>query len=463
MPIEHLEQEIEEQVPNPDIKNTVLDDDNILPLILKLSFPIMIGSLIDALYNTIDSIFVGRFVGRDALAALTINNTIQITLMAIGATLSVGTGVVISQALGAKKYKIVNEALLNGLVAAFFCTIIWSWSMLFNLDNILLFIGSAQSFLVHTRDYASIILWVSFVPVMNGVMSAVLRAKGYANLSMWVLAIGAVMNIILDSLFIVVFGWGVKGAALATVFSQMIVSVFSFVFIVQKYQFHFKDFFRNRINFPLMGEICLIGLAPGVRLATFTLMSFIVNKTLQGYGVQALAAYGIVNRIVNLAFMPIFGCNLGSQPVIAFNYGARRFDRIMEATKVSIAIVTLIGAFATALFLWSPHWLFSLFTSDVGTVDQSIEAMRIMGVFFVIFGMQMVIAGFTQSTGFVRLSLFLALSRPLMNIIGFLIFPPVFGLQGVWYTYPFADIVNSIFALAVLYWIKPRLKKELMS
>lgn len=462
MPNEDLELEIEGGIKeNASLKDSVLDDDRVYPLILKLSFPMMIGSLIDALYNTVDSIFVGRYVGPEAIAALTINNTIQLTLMAIGATISVGTGVVISRSLGAKQYHRVKEGLISGLSIAFLFSIASAWSLLYNLDNILLFIGSAQSFLSYTREYGSVILWAAFVPVMNGVMSAALRAKGHSNLSMWVLAIGAILNIFLDALFIIYFGWGVRGAALATVFSQIVVSILSFNFIRKKYAIRLRDFIQTPMNLATVGEITLIGLAPGVRQATFSLMNFVANKTLQGYGVEALAAFGIVNRIVNLAFMPIFGCNLGSQPVMAFNYGARRYDRIIAGLKASILISTIIGCVGTVVFLWAPRGLFSLFTDHPATILQSADAMRKMGSLFFIFGMQMMISAFVQSTGFTKLSLFLALSRPLVNTAGFLILPPILGLNGIWFSLPVSDIINSTIALCALSYAAPRLKQRL--
>ncbi|MGL5721700.1 MAG: MATE family efflux transporter, partial [Brevinema sp.] len=202
-------------------------------------------------------------------------------------------------------------------------------------------------------------------------------------------------------------------------------------------------------------------LAPGLRQATFSVMNFIANKTLGGFGVTALAAYGITFRVVNLAFMPIFGCNLGSQPVIAFNYGARRYDRIVSALKSSIYIVTIIGAMGNLLFLWAPVWLIQMFTSDQPTITQAVDAMRKSGMLFFLFGGQMIISALIQSTGFTRLALFLAITRPLINIAGFLILPIVAGLDGVWFTQPISDFICTVMAFLSLTYVMPRLKRRL--
>ncbi|MGL5255024.1 MAG: MATE family efflux transporter [Brevinema sp.] len=460
MPSTDLELEIEENVPPP-IPKSVLDNDHVASLILKLSFPMMVGALIDALYNTVDSIFVGHYVGPEALAALTVNFTIQVTLMAIAATISVGTGVTISRALGEKKYYLVKEGLINGMWLGLLLSVMLAWCLLFNLDNILLFIGSDQSFLSYTRDYGRIILWVAFVPVMNGIISAILRAKGHSQMSMWILAIGASLNILLDAIFIAGFKWGVTGAALATVISQITVCFVGFTLIFHSYKISFRDFITTKIRPELMKEICIIGLAPGLRQASFSIMNFISNKTLGGFGTTALAAYGLTFRMVNLAFMPIFGCNMGSQPVISFNYGARRYDRIVVALKSSIFIVTIIGALGNILFLWSPLWLIQMFTSDQPTILQATDAMRKSGMLFFLFGAQMIISSLIQSTGFNRLSLFMAISRPLISICGFIFLPMFIGLDGIWFTQPISDFVCTVIALLALLYVMPRLKKQL--
>lgn len=442
-------------------KNAILDSDNIFELLMKLSFPMMVGSLMEALYNTVDSIFVGHYVGSEAIAALTVNNPIQMLQVAVGAMMSVGTGVLISQSLGAKNYRMVNTVLINGLSLSFGLSLILSWSMLFFLDQMLLFLGSAQSFLSHTRDYAGIILWTGFVPSVNALMSGVLRAKGLANLSMILISAGALINIGLDALFIIRFGWGVKGAALATMLSQIVVLGLSFYFMFKNYAIKSSDFRHASLDRSLMSQIVMVGLPTGLRLGTFSLMSFVANRTLQSYGTVPLAAYGIVNRIVNLAFMPIFGCNLGVQPIISFNFGAKRYDRIVKALKVSISVSSVIALIGSIVFVSAPAGLFQMFTTDPQTIYYSRQAARIMGSLFFLFGCQMIIVGMMQSTDHPKAALFLSVSRPLVHIVGFLTLPMWFGLKGIWMTLPVADFINFTLAVIMLRIQLPLLKTKL--
>jgi putative MATE family efflux protein len=436
----------------------ILDTDHIFPLLIKLSIPTIIGGFASALYNMVDSIFVGKYISSDALAALTIANTIQNSFIAFSALCSVGTGTIISQSLGARKYDQVKTTLYTGIFGVFICTFVLSVFMLLFLDPILLFTGSTSEILADARTYMSTILWFGFVIPMNGVMSGILRAKGHTQAAMVLALVGATLNIGLDALFILTFGWGVFGAAFATVIAQLIVLLFAFYYIYKDYDLSFSD--PIKIDFSILRRIFAIGAPSGLRLGAIVVAGLAANQSLQMYGTTAIAAMGIVNRLIALAFMSIQGCNFGAQPIIAFNFGAKRLDRLKSTIKVGVAIVFVIGLMGSLGSLFAPKSFFYLFTNDPKIAILTKEALAYNGVLFFLFGPYMILSGFIQSVGHTKEALFLALSRPLFNALLFRVLPIFYGLQGVWIVMPISDIVNTIIAIVLALQVYNKIKQN---
>lgn len=443
------------------LNKKTLDTDHIFPLLITLSIPTIIGGFATAFYNTIDSIFVGKYVSSNALAALTICNTIQTAFIALSALCGVGTGTLISQLLGAKEYTKIKQTLCTGVSGVFIGTSILSIFSLIFLDSILLFIGSTPEILYDAKIYMSMILWFGFVIPINGVLSSVLRAKGQANYAMILALVGAFLNIILDALFIVVFGWGVFGASFATVIAQIIVLILSLYYIKQHYNISFRDLYTTSIDLSIIYKILGIGAPSGMRLGVIVLVMLAANRTLQNYGIVALAAYGIVNRLISLAFMSMQGCNFGAQPIIAFNYGAKRLDRLNATLKKGSLIMLLIGFIGTGFFLFAPQSFFYIFTNDPEIAILTKEALSYTGSLFFLFGIYMLLSGFVQSVGYIKESLFLALFRPIFSIVLFYILPNLFGLYGIWLVMPVSDFINSILALVISIYVYRKIEKDL--
>jgi len=430
-------------------KKSNLDNDHIFSLLIKLSIPTMIGGLVSALYNTVDSIFIGHFVGGTALAALTISNTIQIFLIAFAAWCSMGMGTLISQNLGAKNYTLVNKILFSGICGVFSLTFILSIIMLIFLDPLLFFIGANNETLDLTREYIRVILLAGFVIPLNALLSMALRSHGQAKLTMILIIIGAVLNILLDYIFIVIISWGVFGAALATILSQILVLIISIFYIRNIYNITIEELTYNYFEWSILKNILIIGTPSGLRLGMLTFTSLIANQVLQKYGVYPLAAFGIVNRIISLSFMLIQGLNFGVQPIISFNYGAKRLDRITKTLIMGICIATGIGILGSCLFLWAPISLYLLFSKNMEIINLARQFSYYTGLTFFLFGGYMILSGFTQSIGYVKAASFLALSRPLIIALLYLVMPKYFGLIGVWLALPFADIINLLMAIGL--------------
>ena len=430
-------------------KTEILDTDHIFPLLLKLAIPTMIGGFISALYNIVDSIFVGHFVGKEALAALAISNTIQLAFIAFAAWISVGTGTLISRSLGAKRYDRVNQILFTGTAIILICTFTLSLIMTNYLDSILLYMGATEKILDDTMAYSKIIILFGFLVPLNGVFQGVLRSKGLAAAAMNLSLIGAILNVFLDALFIISFGWGVAGAAIATVISQFIAILVGIYYIIK--EFKLLEHFRHMVVFDkaIIFQIMSIGAPSGLRLGMIVIASLAANKAIQPYGVVALASYGIVNRLISLAFMPIQGCNFGAQPIISFNYGANRIDRVRKTLFTGSMIMLFLGVTGTLCFIFMPIEFFKLFTTEIEIMNFSKEALAYTESFFFLFGIYMLLSGFIQSVGYMKEALFLALFRPLFNVLLYYILPLYFGLYGVFYVMPVTDIVNFILAVVI--------------
>lgn len=439
-------------------KHDILDTDKIFPLLLKLSIPTMIGGMFSALYNIVDSIFVGHFIGVDALAALTISHSIQLMFIGFAALFSVGSGVLISKSLGAKDYQYVNSIIVSTTVSVFAITIISSILLVIFLKNILLSFEISASVYNQALIYISTIVIFSFVVLLNGIFSGMLRAKGLSRLAMNLSLVGALLNILLDALFIVVFSWGIFGAAFATVLSQIIVFFGSLYYLQTSYQLNPFNLQYLEKNFKLLWQIILIGFPSGIKLLVIALSILITNKVLTPYGVNAIATYGIVSRIISLVFMPIQGCNFGTQPIISYNFGAKRFDRLQNTLKTSLLMMSVIGFVGTFLFQYTPSIWFKMFTEDQQIITHSKEALAIVGSLFFLFGIYMLLSGFVQSVGYVKEALFLSLLRPVVMITLLYVLPNFFGILGVWYSTPVADIFNVIISSVIAYKVYKNIK-----
>ncbi|MGL4676162.1 MAG: MATE family efflux transporter [Brevinema sp.] len=431
----------------------ILDTDCIFPLLLKLSIPVIIGGVSSALYNMVDSIFIGRYVGSTALAGLTISHSIQLIFIAFSAMFSVGAGTLISRFLGAKQYHKVAGIVVTASWAVLIVTVVISIIFLWFLKPILSAIGAVDSVLPEALTYTKVVLFFAFVVPLNGIFSGMLRAKGLSNLVMYLALLGSLLNIILDILLIIYIPLGVFGAALATVLAQIVVCLCSIYYINKIY----KVFPFNQISLTNNGtiflQISMIGMPSGIKLSMVALTTLSANKALELYGVEALAAYGIVSRVISLAFMPMQGCNFAIQPIISFNYGAQRLDRIKKTLGYSVLIMLFIGSLGSLGFIYMPLFFFQLFTSDFGIIYLAKEALAYAGIFFILFGVYMLLSGFMQSVGSIKEAWFLALSRPTLNIFLFFIFPQFFGIKGIWLVIPTTDIVNAILAVVITYYV----------
>ena len=435
---------------------------NLRVLLFKFSLPGIIGMVVSALYNFVDTIFVGNAVGSLAIAALTIVFPIQIIMMAVGLMFGVGAASIISRALGRNDHKLAAKAVGNAFILNILINLVLMVLAFIFSDKILIFFGASSDVLPYARDYLSIILFgfifFSFALASNHII----RAEGRPRAAVYPMIIGAVLNIILDAIFIFVFKMGVKGAALATIISQF----FSSVYIIL-YCFYGKSVFRPRaamfkLERQMMKNIIFIGL-PSFLMAIIDSIIFLVyNRAIIHYGNDLyIAVAGITIRIVDLTVMPILGISYGFSTIAGFNYGAKLYLRVKRVFGEAILWTTIISTIGFIATMFFPRYLLNIFTNDPELINIGILPMRIIVVFLPIIGFLIVGGVIFQTIGKPLPALIIDFSRQLIFLIpAIFILPLFFGLNGVMLSWPVSDFLSFLVTGAfVLYELKILNKK----
>ncbi|MFH1250937.1 MAG: MATE family efflux transporter [bacterium] len=437
--------------------NHILADEKVGRLLVNLSAPAMVGMFVMALYNVVDTIFVGRGVGAMAIAGITIVFPIQLLVMAIAMMVGIGGASVISRALGAGDYEKANTTFGNVLLSIVIFG--FSLALLGNIfiDELLALFGASDTILPFARDYAQIILLGTVFFSFSMASNNVIRSEGRAKVAMTTMLISAILNIILDPIFIFGFKWGIKGAAAATVISQ-VVTVLYLIYYFCSGKSSLTVHFRNlRLNRLIMREIVAVGSPSLIRQLSASALVVVINNTLRVYGGDfSIALFGIMHRMLMFVSMPLFGIAQGMQPIVGFNYGAKRYDkakRVLALSNKATTIVSTVGAIVLFLF---PKAIISVFTNDPEIIRMGIPAVRIFIVALPVFGFQVVGSTLFQAIGKAKQALFLTVSRQVFLITLILILPRLYGLTGVWMTFPATDI---LFFFVTLWLYLPQIRK----
>ena len=417
-------------------------------LLIQYALPAIVAMTAASLYNIVDSIFIGQGVGPFAISGLAITFPFMNLSSAFGAAVGVGASTFISVKLGQKDYKTAENILGNTITLNLIIGISFSIICLIFLDPILRFFGASDTTIPYARDFMSVILLGNVFSHMYFGMNAVLRAGSKPKQAMLATIFTVVMNIILDYFFIMVFNWGIKGAAYATVISQILALIWQIrVFSNKKELLHFKRGIY-RLKKDIVKNIIGVGVSPFAMNVCACIVVIFINQQLVHYGNDLdVGAYGISNKIGFIFVMFVMGVNQGMQPIAGYNYGAQQLDRMMHVVKLAIIVATIIMTTGWLIAMFMPYYCSRLFTKDATLIGLGIKAIRINLLAFPIIGCQMVITNFFQSIGKVKISIFLSLSRQLLLLLPLLaILPLIYGLNGVWYAMPTSDVCACIIA-----------------
>jgi len=433
-------------------KQSVLDDERIGRLLLNLSLPAFFGMFVMTLYNVVDTIFIGHYVGPLGIAGLTIVFPLQMLSMGIGQLTGMGGASVVSRLIGAGNVPRAERAIGNALIMTTGLSVIITVIGLTNTDFWLRLMGASETILPYARDYMTIILSGTIFPTLAMAMNGLVRAEGNARVPMTGMIIGAALNIIFDAIFIILLGMGIKGAALATVISQLV----SLLYFVRYYisgnsflKMHSRNFI---IEWDLLKSILAIGIASFSRMMAVSLSAIIVNTTLVKYGGDyAVSAFGIVNRIMMFAIMPGVVIGQGLQPILGFNYGARRYDRALQVIRLAIIAATAFCVIVFLVIYFIPQPFIRVFTADSELIALATYAAKFIFLAMPLVGIIMVGSLVFQSIGKATRSFVTAITRPVLFLIPLVfILPRFLQLEGVFWAFPAADALTVLLTMSLL-------------
>lgn len=433
-------------------------------LLLHYAIPAIIAMTAASLYNMVDSIFIGKGIGPLAISGLAITFPFMNLSGAFGAAIGVGSSTLISVRLGQKDYSVAQKIFGNNITLNIIIGLLFAITCIIFLDSILIFFGASEQTLPYAREYMQIILAGNVFTHLYFGMNAVLRSASKPRQAMIATIFTVVINAILDPIFIYDWGLGlgIRGAAIATILAQLMALCWQFYIFSDKREFlHLKRGIFS-LKYKIVKEIIEIGVSPFAMNACSCLVVIFINNALSNNGGDyAVGAYAIGNRLVFIFLMIGMGINQGMQPIIGYNFGAKKFDRVMRTLKYSVIGATAVLTVGWLVYQLLPQICVRLFTDDKELAEMSVRGLRINALLLPIIGYQIVITNFFQSIGKAKISIFLSLSRQLLFLIpAILILSHYFGVDGVWASLPLSDALAALVALWFMLVYMKRFNKE---
>jgi putative efflux protein, MATE family len=442
-------------------KTKALEEEKISSLLWKFSVPAVTGMIVSALYNVVDSIFVGRGVGTIALTAVTIAFPVMTILMAVGMLVGVGAATLVSLSLGEKNKDRAEQVLGNAFTLMVVLVLATSGVALVFLDFLLVeCLGVTPEVLPYAHDFTEIILLGSLFMHVGFGINNVIRAQGDPKTALATQVIAAFINIVLNYVLIFVFDMGIKGAAIATIIAQAVAAIWVTAYFVRGSGL-LKLHRRNLMLRPeIVRDIFKIGSAPFLMQIGASLVMVVLNLRILAFGGEvAVATFGIINRVLMLVMMPVVGISQGAQPIIGYNYGARQCRRVTETLNralLSATVICVAGFVVTELFA---EQVVRLFNDDPQLLEIGAVGLRIYLVMMPIIGFQIIGANYFQAIGKAYFSIVFNLLRQVIILIPLVfVLSGYFGLLGVWVAGPIADFASSLVTGACLAWDVRRYK-----
>lgn len=439
-----------------------LEHEKISRLLVHYAIPAVIGTMVNALYNIVDRVYIGQGVGPLAMAGLTLTFPVLLFLQAFGMLVGAGAATRVSIFLGRKANDMAEKVLGNALTLTFILAVFTILPCMIFLDDLLIWFGGSEQTIPYAEDYLYITIPGNLLACLSFSFNAVMRASGYPKKAMITMMIGAVINVILDPIFIFWLDMGIRGAAIATVISMAVSAVYVMSHFLDKQsivRFHSKYF---KPEWPVIWQILTIGISPFSMQMAGSMVVIIQNYALKSYGGDlALGANGIITSVGMLLVMLIIGIAQGMQPIVGFNYGAGQYKRVQETLRLVIITSTIIMGVGCVCSILFPRLIARAFTSDPELIDVTANGLRISLLVFVVVGSQISISQFFQSIGIAWKAMFLSLSRQVIFLIpALLIFPRFWGLDGVWYAAPFSDFIAAATAWLFLWYHVKNMKSK---
>ncbi len=450
---------------NAEIKENKMGFMPVNRLLISMSLPMMISMLVQALYNVVDSIFVSR-INENALTAVSLAFPLQSLMIALGTGTGVGMNALLSRSLGEKDFKKADKVAINGV---FLAVVSYAVFLLVGLLAVKPFYASQttdQQILTYGYQYLTIVCCCSFGVYSQFVFERLLQSTGKTFYTMITQTTGAVINIILDP--ILIFGYfgmpkmGVAGAAVATVIGQVIAAVFAFMINQKKNtEIHlaFKGFKPDK---TIIGQIYAVGVPSIIMQAIGSVMTYGMNRILMVFTSTAAAVFGVYFKLQSFIFMPVFGLNNGMVPIIAYNYGAAKKDRLIKTMKLSIIYAVSIMLIGLLVFQFFPAQLFMLFDASETMLAIGIPALRIISLSFLFAGFCIVCGSVFQALGNGVYSMMVSIARQLIVLLPVAYLLSRLGnVDYVWWAFPIAEIISLVMTLVFLLLINKKIIRHI--
>lgn len=434
-----------------------LEHASIRELLIHYTTPALVGTLVIALYNVVDRIFIGQSAGDYAIAGLALTFPVMVFVQAFGMLVGTGAATRVSILLGEKDVDGAEGILSNAIVLTFITQMAVLVPVMIWLEPLLVLFGGSERTIPYATEYLQIAIPGNIFAALTMGYNAVMRASGYPRKAMYTMLIGAIANIILDAIFIYGFDWGIGGAALATIISMAISAVFVMAHFFQHesvIQFRRRNF---RISYRQIFAIASIGVSPFAVQLLGSLSNALINRGFISSAPtpeaadQAIGALGIINGYALVGFMIMLGISQGMQPIVGFSHGAGLHRRVFKATLAATVVSCLVGLTFTVVGLSFPRMICGIFTSNPAILDASVNALSICIYCFAFVGTQIIATQLFQSIGQARTSFFLSISRQALFLIPLLLMlPGAFGVDGVWMSLPLSDLLSGVLGLTLM-------------
>lgn len=446
----------------------VLAEKPVGSLLMQYAIPAIVAMAASSVYNIIDGIFIGQGVGAEAIMGLALTGPLMSLTAAFGAMVGVGAATLMSVKLGQKDYGTAQKILGNVVIMNLTLGIVLGLLLLVFINPILRFFGASDVTLPYARNFMSIILVGNVVTHMYLGLNALLRSTNRPQKAMCATIGTVVLNCILAPIFIFVLGWGIRGAATATIMAQMIMLTWQLRLFSNKDELIHLNRSIIKLDVKIVKESLLVGLPQFLINLCACLVAAMMTRSLTTYGGDmAVGAFGICNRFILFIVMVVIGLNQGMQPIAGYNFGARRYDRVLGVLNKALifgSVITLTG-FVIGVFFPTPF--VSVFAKDSPQlIKLSAHALSCMVMMFPIVGIQIVSTAFFQSIGYAPKSIFLSLTRQLIFLVpAIFILPHLYAdpLEGLWHAAPVADGLASVLAITLLVLQVKKLKKQMQA
>lgn len=432
-------------------------------LLIKYSLPAVVGTVVSAVYNIIDSIVIGHAIDDPyVVAGMAVTFPVMNIVTALGMLVGAGAATRTSIVLGQNDKRVAEIILGNCVQLTLIFGLLYVLGFIFFLDPLLRMFGATDRSIPYAHEF---LMWVlPGMVLMNLTFSYnnVMRASGYPAKAMYTNMIGAVLNCILAPLFLFVFHWGIRGAAVATDISMLVTATWVMShFFNNKNTVHFKRG-TFKFNWPVIRGVLYIGMAPFlINLAGSSVNAIINNSLLEYGGDNAVAAVVVFNRYVTVFVFIIIGICQGMQPIVGYNYGSGRYKRLFKAFWLASATAMVVSTTGSVTGIFNPRFIATMFMQDETQIECAVNCLKIVLLSFSVVGFQIVTTNFFQALGMAGKAVFLSLTRQILFMIPLLfILPTLWGLDGVWSAFPISDLTATIVAGILLWSQIKRINRE---